>query len=330
MKKVLILFFLVLLVSGCGKKSNETVVKDFEKKVNSSKSYKLDGSLEIFNDEDTFTYKIDVSYLKSDNYKVVLVNQINNHEQVILKNADGTYVVTPSLNKSFKFQSDWPNNGSQSYLLSSLITDLKNMEKQEITTKDNEYIVKTNVNYPNNQELNYQLIYLDKDANLKKVEVFNGNDVVKIKLVVNNIDYKAGLDDNDFKLDSLIKEDCCSETTTNSILEEIMYPLYVPTDTYLSSKEILDTDSGNRAILTFGGAKEFVLVEEMSKPLEEFEIIPVYGEPLMLNDTIAALSGNSLYWTSNNIDYYLASGNLTSTELLTIAESIGSTITTLK
>ena len=153
--------------------------------------------------------------------------------------------------------------------------------------------------------------------------------VMSFKLVVNKLDYKAGLDDDEFKLDKLINEDCCSETETGS-LEDIMYPLYVPTDTFLSSKELIDTDSGTRAILTFGGAKEFVLVEEMSKPMDEFEIIPVYGEPLMLNDTIAALSGNSLYWTSNNIDYYLASGNLTSTELLTIAESIGSTITTLK
>ncbi len=329
MKRFWVLFLLAFLISGCGKKTNESVVKDFESKVNSSKSYKLDGSLEIFNDEDTFTYKIDVAYLKGDNYKVSLINQINNHEQVILKNSEGIYVVTPSLNKSFKFQSDWPNNGSQSYLLSSLVKDIKSMKEANIKVKDEEYMVKTDVNYPNNQELVYQIIYLDKDSNLKKVEVFNDSDVVKIKLVVNKLDYKAGLDEDDFKLDNLIKEDCCSEANTSS-LEDIIYPLYVPTDTYLSSKELIDVEDGTRAILTFGGAKEFVLVEEMSKPLEEFEVIPVYGEPLMLNDTIAALSGNSLYWTSNNIDYYLASGNLTSNELLTIAESIGSTITTLK
>jgi hypothetical protein len=42
----------------------------------------------------------------------------------------------------------------------------------------------------------------------------------------------------------------------------------------------------------------------------------------MLSDTFGALSANSLYWTSNNIDYYLSSDKLSSTELLTIAESI--------
>lgn len=59
-------------------------------------------------------------------YKVVLVNQTNNHEQVILKNKEGLYVVTPSLNKSFKFDSVWPENSSQAYLLQNLVTDIKN------------------------------------------------------------------------------------------------------------------------------------------------------------------------------------------------------------
>ena len=46
------------------------------------------------NNEDTYTYDIDVSYQASNYYKVKLVNTTNNHEQVILKNDDGVYVET--------------------------------------------------------------------------------------------------------------------------------------------------------------------------------------------------------------------------------------------
>ena len=42
----------------------------------------------------------------------------------------------------------------------------------------------------------------------------------------------------------------------------------------------------------------------------------------MLSEVVGALSSNSLYWTSNNVDFYLSSDKLSSTELLTIAESI--------
>ena len=55
------------------------------------------------------------------------------------------------------------------------------------------------------------------------------------------------------------------------------------------------------------------------------EIVPVYGEPLMLSESIGALSANSLSWDANNISYYLASTELTVQEMQTIANSLGNT-----
>jgi hypothetical protein len=84
----------------------------------------------------------------------------------------------------------------------------------------------------------------------------------------------------------------------------------------------VNTDNGERVILTFNGEKNFVLIEEKSVLSDKFEVIPVYGDPLMLNDTIGALSSNSLSWTSNNVDYYLASNDLSTSEILSIAGSM--------
>ena len=47
-----------------------------------------------------------------------------------------------------------------------------------------------------------------------------------------------------------------------------------------------------------------------------------------MNGNIAALSGNSLYWSNNNIDYYLAGNDLSSNELITVASSISNTLVT--
>ena len=81
MKKVLLLLGCVLLLTGCGKTSEDKLIKKFESDVNSSKSYTLSGSLDILNDEDTFNYNVEVGYKKKDLYKVRLVNTTNNHEQ---------------------------------------------------------------------------------------------------------------------------------------------------------------------------------------------------------------------------------------------------------
>ena len=192
MKKYLILIMIMLLtLTGCGSYKLEDAVNDFTKKVENSKSYKLNGTMEINSGDEIFTYNIDAYYLKDDYYKVVLVNQTNNHEQVILKNKEGLYVVTPSLNKSFKFDSVWPENSSQAYLLKNLVNDLKNDNEKEFEKLEKGYILKSKVNYPNNDELSYQKMYFDKDMNLEKVEVYTSNNIIKIKVIFKDINFKS-------------------------------------------------------------------------------------------------------------------------------------------
>ena len=377
MKKLSVLAIgLMLFITGCGKATEEDLIGKFEKNVENSKSYTLKGNMEILSNEETFTYSIEANYLQDDYYKVTLVNQTNNHEQIILKNGDGVYVVTPTLNKSFKFQSEWPSNSSQSYILSSLLKDIQNDENASLEEQDKNYVIKTSVNYPNNASLTYQKIYFDKDMNLEKVEVYDKEDIINIKVVFSTVDLKSGLNEDDFLLEDLIdmnaeennmeqnkesnnnetkqetnesnttsenetneetdnttspeensnceNEEC--DTKSSNILDSIIYPLYIPSETYLSNSEEIDTDEGNRMILTFAGDKNFVLIEEVATVASEFEIIPVYGDPIMLSDTIAAKSADSMYWTSNNVSYYLTSNDLSTEEMVTIAESLGNTL----
>ena len=367
---------ILLLVTGCGEKSGEDVVKSVSDKVSESSSYNLKGNMEIYTNEETFTYSIEVDFLKDNFYKVKMVNQTNNHEQIILRNSDAVYVITPSLNKSFKFQSEWPENSSQAYILASILSDINNDSSKTIEEVDGSYVVKSVVNYPNNPDLAYQKTTMDKDGNLKKNEIYNDKDELKMKVTFTSIDYKASLKEEDFVLEQYITEDteentdtkeqtntdteentpnnqennnttedksetdcegeaCKEEETENGAcegdacteetgsIENILYPLYVPSNTYLSSSDKVNTDVGDRIILTFAGDKNFVLVEEAATVAEEFEIIPVYGDPLIVNDTIGALGANSLSWTKDNISYYLTGTDLSNEELLTIGESIG-------
>ena len=369
---------ILLLVTGCGEKSGEDVVKSVSDKVSEASSYNLKGNMEIYADEETFTYSIEVDFLKDNFYKVKMVNQTNNHEQIILRNSDAVYVITPSLNKSFKFQSEWPENSSQAYILASILSDINNDSNKTIEEVDGSYVVKSVVNYPNNPDLTYQKTTMDKDGNLKKNEIYNNKDELKMKVTFTSIDYKASLKEDDFLLEEYITNDtedntetkeenntenkeetneteeqkkdyqneekketdcegdaCKQEETDNGAcegdacteetgsIENILYPLYVPSNTYLSSSDKVDTDVGDRIILTFAGDKNFVLVEEAATVAEEFEIIPVYGDPLIVNDIIGALGANSLSWTKDNISYYLTGTDLSTEELLTIGESIG-------
>ena len=328
MKKIIVLLLTIFLLSGCGKINQEKLINDFKNKVESSKSYTVFSNMEIYNGDDTYTYDIKVYYMDDDYFKVDMLNTLSNHEQVILRNNGEVYVVTPSLNKSYKFESEWPYNSSQAYILNSLLKDIENSEVIEFKETKDGYSLKVGVDYPNNKNFDYEILYFDKSLNLKMVNVYDIDGLMCIKVNFNKIDYKANLNKKDFSVDSLIDEnidngdskDNVSEET--SILDEIVYPLYVPANTFLKNRETINTEDGERVILTFNGDKNFVLIEEVANVSEEFEIIPVYGDPLMLSNTIGALSTNSLSWSHNNIDYYLASNDLTTSEILSIADSL--------
>ena len=327
MKRLLLLLLSIMLLTGCGKVDKEKLINEFKNDVESSKSYIVKSNMEIYNGEDTFSYDVTVYYMDDDYFKVDMVNTLSNHEQIILRNNDEVYVVTPSLNKSYKFASEWPYNSSQSYILNSLVNDIKEDDDVKFNEIEDGYSLTVEVNYPNNDNLEYEVLFFDKKMNLKKVVVYDEEDIIAIKVDFNKIDYKANLNKDDFNVDKMIEENCCnaevdgdSEETGN--LDDIIYPLYVPANTYLKHQETVSTENGERIILTFNGEKNFVLIEEVSNVGDEFEIIPVYGEPLMLSNTIGALGTNSLSWSVDNINYYLASNDLSTSEIMSIADSL--------
>ena len=377
-KKLLFLIMIigVFAISGCGKNSESDVIKDLTKKINDSKAYYVDGTLEIVNNEEVYTYNVNVSYKEKDNYKVSLVNTVNNHEQIILRNSDGVYVVTPRINKSFKFQSDWPYNNSQVYLLGPLLDDITNDANRTFEKVDDGSKIIVAANYPNNSKLVKQEILLDKSNNIKKVTVFDNNGTAQITMKFNKIDLNSKFNDNYFDLKQIIdiKEDNTdnttnrennsdenknttdnkvednsttennntnvnenkntnvnenknedkksSETKQTSSIEDVIYPMYIPANRYLSNKEKVSKDDGERLILTFDGDNPFMLIEETVTYEKEHLIVPTYGELEVMASTVAIVNDNSVNWIDNNIEYYVVSDKLSKSELLDIARSI--------
>ena len=270
-------------------------------------------------------YDVSVSYKRKDNYRVALRNKTNNHEQIILKNKDGVYVLTPNLNKSFKFQSRWPYNGSQSYLVQSVIQDMKKDPNLKMKKKNGNYVFTSKVNYTDNPYLIKQIVIFDKNLNIKKVTVYNNNNEVCIKVIFNDVDMKAKFKDDYFNIEENMEMSSNAEETTTeeaSKLEEAIYPMYLPEGTYLDTEKTVELDNGNRIILTFKGDESFMLVEETAQKASELSIIPTSGDLDMLSDTIAIVGDTSVNWTTNGIEYYLVSSDMSGLELLEVAKSI--------
>ena len=330
MKKIFVFLGLILLVCGCGKSNGKDILKDLSKKVEDSSAYHMTGTLEIYRNEEKYTYNVDSSYKKGDLFKVNLINQNNNHEQIILKNKEGVYVITPSLNKSFKFQSDWPYNTSQIYLLQPIITDLNNDSERKIEKTSDGYILTSKVNYSSEKDFSKQKIYIDKEKNITKVEVLDNDNNVKMSLTIINIDFKPKFDDDYFHASKYqrsieekeAKEENKKETneTTSTKLEDIVYPMYVPVDTKLTGQDVVETNTGERVILTFSGESPFTVVQETL--VTDQNVNYIYGDPYLIRDTVGSITDYSVSWISNGVEYSVMSDTMEIDELLTVAQSI--------
>lgn len=313
---------------GCGNESEDNIVKKINNSLKDIESYRLAGDLTIYNENDQYNYEVEVFYKMDDLYRVNLINTSNNHEQIILKNDNDVYVITPSLNKSFKFQSNWPNDSSQVYLIASLYEDIYNSKERLFDITDTGYIFNLEANYPNNSNLVKQAIEFDKNLNLKTVNVYNDDDEIQMRMIFNEIVVNDSIDDDIFDLNNIISEMGIDNNSDNkeddsvSTIDDIIYPLYIPTGTVLIEEEKVAKTDGERIILTFDGEKPFILVEETISVEEEFSIVPTYGEPYLLLDTVASLSDNSITWVSEGIEYYLVSDVMSQIELVEIANSV--------
>ena len=230
-------------------------------------AYQVTGDLNIYSNEDQYAYDVTVSYQKENQFRVLLKNKTNNHEQIILRNDEGVYVLTPSLNKSFKFQSDWPYNSSQSYILQPLLDDMKNEEDREFKKTENGYEFVTKVNYVSNKNLVKQKIVLDKDLNFKTVEVYDKNGNISISMKFKKIDDNASFKKNYFALNNNMEvaRENVKEEKEVSEMDDIIYPMYIPKNTSLESQDKVDKETGERVILTFAGANPFVFVQDFYK-----------------------------------------------------------------
>lgn len=332
MKKILsflLVLFCAISLTGCGKETEKTVLSKLSKKIDKVSGYKLEAEMELINNEDSYKYDISVSYKEKDYYRVSLRNKTNNHEQIILKNTDGVYVLTPTLNKSFKFQSKWPYNNSQSYLLQSVINDMENDANLKMTKQDGNYVFTSKVNYKNNANLTHQKVAVDKNLNIKKVTVYDSDGNAGIKVMFKSCDLKAKFKSNYFVLDENMDtwDEASSdeeETTKQEMkeLDEAIYPMYLPSGTYLETEKTVDLDEGSRIILTFAGDTSFMLVEETAVKEDEMSIIPTSGDLDIFGGTIAIVDDTSVSWVSDGVEYYLVSSEMPSSELLSVAKSI--------
>ena len=187
--------------------------------------------------------------------------------------------------------------------------------------KDNDYIFESKVNYSTNKDLVSQKVYMNKDLDITKVEILDSDANVQMSMNIDKIEYDVDLDDNHFKLENNLGSDT-EVSETSSTIDEIIYPMYLPQNTYLTAQDKVETDNGERVILTFDGDDPFMLVEETVLVNSDIDNNIIYGDPYLILDTEGAVTDYSVSWISNGVEYYLVSDTMDTEQRISVAQSI--------
>ena len=73
---------------------SKTAISKYKKLLSNNDTYTMSGQMDIVSNEELYHYAVVVDYKKGDYYKATLKNKDSEHEQIILKNKSGVYVIT--------------------------------------------------------------------------------------------------------------------------------------------------------------------------------------------------------------------------------------------
>lgn len=322
---------LMLILGACGDKSQEGAVKKISEKAEDINGYKAKLEMTMKTGKQGQSYDVDAWYkqAETDFYRVGLDNKEEEDGQVILKNKEGVFVLTPAHKKSFKFQADWPENSSQPYLYQSLVKDVTADKEATFTATEDEYVFITKTNYQNNTNLPLQEIHFDKKTFLPTaVNVMNEEKEVLISVVFDEMDLNPSFAKEDFQRKEIL-ENTLADTAVDSEEEDRALEVLFPLETNgaeLADKKEMDEENEERVIMQYKGDQNFTLIQEKNKAMTTSNMdetgVEMQGELVNLGHSIGALSGNSIEWNYNGAEFILASDDMTADEMINVAASI--------
>lgn len=331
MKQKVIIFFVLLLsvivLGACGKDSKEEVLEKLHEKWAEGKGYELEATMEIKTGNEPRIYDVNVWHTQPDFYRVQVSQQDENVTQMIIRNKEGVFVVTPSLKKTYKFQSEWPKQNSQPYLIGALAEDLLVDENVQMEETENSYIFTAATRNNHKSIMPTQKVTVDKKTLLPKaVSILNEAEEEQMLITFKKIDLNVQHKEKEYAVEQFTndKEENVATEEKESTDFQTYYPVLAWDNTTLVDEKRIENEDGvQRVILTFEGDKSFTLVQE---PIElgETSTIPVFqpGELLDLGFTIGAITDHSISFEKDGVSFFIASNDLTQDEMIEVAASI--------
>ncbi|MDE7105929.1 MAG: hypothetical protein K2O22_02045 [Anaeroplasmataceae bacterium] len=314
MKKIFGLMLLVLLVLvGCKNKDNVDEVARVTNYLSGLSSYSLTSKMTIQRPDKNVSVQVEVDYLSPAYYKVCFKGD---NEQLIIKNDSGVYVITPSLNKEFRFDSNWPLNSSHAYLLEAINKDIKADTEASGSMDGTNIVIECKITHKTNQRLSKMKYTCDASYKPKKTVFLNDQNEECIIVDFDTFTPNSNLGKDNFNEKKYLgaQEENPSEEQTSLILTAG----YVVDGSALASSK----KSDDQTILCYQGSRAYTIIVSLVEVTDEVVAIETYDSVEFLECGLGFLNENTMRFYNGNYEITIFSNELTVDDYVNIANSI--------
>ncbi len=319
---IILLMIGIIYLSGC---SSKAVEKSFPEEISELKSYKLEATIQTFFQNGNKEANVVVYFKEPNLYRVELTNSLVNEKQIMIKNDKGVFVILPSINKTFKINSNWPTNNNQPFLLESISKNLLHNDELKTTKENGQTTIelKTKI-FDNVEPVTEKIIFDNKTKLPKEIYLYRTNNELFNHVKFNSIEKNVEINSDLFIVDNTITSSRLDYIKSPIEFDRaITYPTFCPENTKLFQETILGGANDKTAIIKFSGDNPFTLLECYIDASEVLKQEYFYGDIYIMSSSFALVANDTVKFYSSGIEYTLASNKITLEDIFMIAESLG-------
>ena len=316
-----------IVVLACFKifSNNDTSRKDLKKIGEELTSYHMEANMDITNaNDDIRKFYVNVDYMKGevDHFRISLIDKEINQEQIMIRNSEGVYVLTPKLNQVYEFKGDYPLNTPKPYLYHSIIQEIEKDNYEAKKTTDG-YIINAKTEYKNHPSWNKQEIKLSKDLKPVWVNIYDSNNNLVVAINFIKVEFNIGMDKALFDVEANIKKSKEEVVSTSKQVEELpLIPKVDENKTSLKEQTEVVIDGNKMYILSYTGDINFTLVQKDIKANDVLDSKVVSGELVSMYTGVGFYENKTLTFIIDEREFQIYSPSLTVSEMLEIVSSM--------
>lgn len=292
-------------------------------------SYHMEGTMEVINGDDQRDFLIKVSYAQlegKDYYRVSMLDQGVNQEQLILRNDKGVFVLTPSLNQVYEFKGDWPVNTPKPYIYASLLSVFDG--NHEVRRLEDGFLVISQVDYPNAPDWATQEIKFSPNLRPMWVHIYDDKGAARLKLTFTVVEVNNTFEDDYFEVQPNMDLSRSTALDVTALPTDLpLLPAGVVLEASLKEQTTAQVNGLTIHILTYEGNDAFTVIQSLLSEAETTQVAAINGTLVDVYGGTAFQTEGILTFIYNGVMYRFYSDSLTVADMVGIANGMEVVVT---